>query len=102
METEKNHPAGNCSYCLTRRVFLVSLPCQHSFCASCCLSIVKVTKIKKGLTFFNELSEGEEPLKCPKCNIVHVVGKIDKKMYETVMGVEELKERIKKRSDLKG
>jgi hypothetical protein len=50
-----------------------------------------VTKIKKGLTFFNELGEGEEPLKCPKCNIVHIVGNLDRKMYETVMGVEELK-----------
>jgi len=50
-----------------------------------------VTKIKKGLTFFNELAEDEDPLKCPKCKIVHVIGKFDKSMYETVMGVDELR-----------
>lgn len=33
---------------------------------------------------------------------MHVVSNVDKKMYETVLGVEELKERIKKRSDVKG
>ena len=69
--------------------------------ANCCISIIKVTKIKKGLTFFNELGEEEDPLKCPKCKIVHVVGKLDKKMYDTVLGVEELKLRIKKRTDLR-
>ena len=98
--TEKNHPCGNCSYCLSRRVHLVSLPCQHSFCASCCLQIVKVSKIKKGLTVFTELQEGEEPLKCPKCAIVHIVTPLDKKMYEDVLGIEELKSRIRKKQDM--
>ena len=66
------------------------------------MSIIKVTKIKKGLTFFNELGDEDDPLKCPKCKIVHVVGKFDKAMYNTVMGVEELRSRIKKRTDVKG
>jgi hypothetical protein len=46
------------------------------------------------------LSEGEEPLKCPKCAVVHVITSTDKKMYADVLGVEEIKERMKKRFDI--
>jgi hypothetical protein len=49
-QAEKTHPTGNCSYCLTKRVFQVTLPCQHSFCANCCLALTKITKIKKKLS----------------------------------------------------
>ena len=35
--------------------------------------------------------EGEEPLKCPKCLIVHIVGPEEHKMYEEIIKVEELK-----------
>ena len=104
-DTEARHPIGNCSYCLRKRVFLVSLPCSHSFCASCCQSLIKVTKIKKGLVMFNEVEADnmavEEPLKCPKCNIVHL---IDEKLlaeFEEVVGVDAIKERVKKRNEVK-
>lgn len=95
--TEREHPTGNCSYCLTRRVFMVTLPCQHQFCAECCLSVIKVTQLKKGLTLFDELNDNEEPLKCPKCGVVHIIGPVDKKMYAEVQGVEEVRQRLRKR-----
>ncbi len=94
-QTEETHPSGNCSYCLTKRVYLVSLPCQHSFCGNCCLNIVKLTKIKKGLSHLHgQRKEEGEPSKCPKCAIVHMVTDEDKKMYEDVLGVQEIKERL--------
>lgn len=60
-ETETKHPIGNCAYCLRKRIFLVALPCNHSYCAQCCISLVKVTKIKKGLVLFNDLDGGNAP-----------------------------------------
>ena len=56
-ETEAKHPIGNCAYCLRKRLFLVALPCAHSYCANCCQTLVKVTKIKKGLVIFNEIDQ---------------------------------------------
>ena len=104
-ETEAKHPIGNCAFCLRKRVFLVALPCAHSYCAKCCLSLVKVTRIKKGLFVFNENdtqnSSEQQPLKCPKCNIVHLVTEADLLKYEEVMGVDEIKERVKKRNEVK-
>ena len=53
-ETEAKFPIGNCSYCLRKRMYLVPLPCSHSFCSHCCKSLISVTKIKKGLVVFND------------------------------------------------
>jgi hypothetical protein len=64
------------------------------------MQIVKVSKIKKGLTFVNELKESEEPLKCPKCAIVHIISAVDKKMYVDVLGVQDVKNRLKKKVDV--
>ena len=52
------------------------------------MNLVKLTKIKKGLAHLHGQSKEEgEPLKCPKCAIVHMVTDEDKKMYEDVLGV---------------
>ena len=48
-----------------------------------------------------ELNDDEEPQKCPKCKIVHIVTSVDKKLYETVLGVEEFRDRLRKRTDTK-
>ena len=104
-ETETKFPIGNCAYCLKKRVFLVALPCEHSYCAHCCQSLVKVTKIKKGLVVFNDVELdmmlNEEPLKCPKCNLVHLVGPEEIQKYEEVAGVDAIKDRVKKRNEVK-
>jgi len=34
----------------------------------------------------------EEPLKCPRCSVVHLVAEADKKMYEDVIEVDDAKE----------
>ena len=104
-ETEAKFPIGNCAYCLRKRVFLVALPCAHSYCAHCCQNLIKVTKIKKGLVVFNDTDQdlipNEEPLKCPKCNLVHLVGPSDTQTYEEVAGIDAIKERVKKRNEVK-
>ena len=77
-QAEKKFPIANCAYCLKKRVFMVSLPCQHSFCAQCSLNLIKITKIKKGLKNAFNVNIGdddEEPLKCPKCDILHLISK---------------------------
>ena len=43
----------------------------------------------------------EEPLKCPKCNLVHLVTGEEQKIYEEVIGVDAIKERVKKRNETK-
>lgn len=48
--------------------------------------MVKLTKIKKGIAKLHGAQDGE-PLKCPKCTIVHMVTDQDKKIYEEVIGV---------------
>ena len=104
-DTEAKFPIGNCSYCLRKRMYLVPLPCNHSFCAHCCKSLIAVTKIKKGLVVFNDPDQenvpDEEPLKCPKCNLVHLVNETHISVYEEVIGVEAIKERVRKRSEMK-
>ena len=69
------------------------------------MSLVKVTKIKKGLVVFNDCdqdnSTGEVPLKCPKCNLVHLISEDEIAVYEEVMGVDAIKERVKKRNEAK-
>ena len=84
------------------------LPCAHSYCAYCCQTLIKVTKIKKGLVVFNDAGREdedaiptEEPLKCPKCNLVHLVGPSDTQKFEEVVGVDVIKERVKKRNEVK-
>ena len=104
-DTEAKHPIGNCAYCLRKRVFLVSLPCGHSYCAMCCEVLIKVTKIKKGLVIFNDANleklPDEEPLKCPKCNLLHMITEKEKAVFAEVVGVEAIKERVKKRNEVK-
>ena len=104
-DTEAKHPIGNCAYCLRKRVFLVSLPCSHSYCAMCCEVLIKVTKIKKGLVIFNDANlenlPDEEPLKCPKCNLLHMITEKEKAVFAEVIGVEAIKERVKKRNEVK-
>ena len=70
---------------------LVPLPCQHQYCPSCLKQLTKITRIKKNAAPLTEMLEGEEPLKCPKCLIVHIVGPEEHKMYEEIIKVEELK-----------
>ena len=43
----------------------------------------------------------EEPLKCPKCNLVHMMTEKEKAVFEEVIGVEAIKERVKKRNEVK-
>ena len=43
----------------------------------------------------------QEPLKCPKCNLVHLLSDQDTQVYEEVIGVEAIKERVKKRNEVK-
>ena len=53
----------------------------------CCKHIQSYhTKIKKGIAKLHGAQDGE-PLKCPKCTIVHMVTDQDKKIYEEVIGV---------------
>ena len=84
---------------------MIALRCAHSYCAQCCLNLIKVTKIKKGLVMFNDSDPSqmplEEPLKCPKCNLVHLVSEEDTKKYEYVLGVEAIRERMLKRNEIK-
>ena len=43
----------------------------------------------------------EEPLKCPKCNLVHLVTNVEKDLYEEIIGIDAIKERVKKRNEVK-
>ena len=73
------------------------------------MNLIKITKIKKGLVLFNDVntevvnSQGmeEEPLKCPKCNLVHLITSEDREKFEEVIGVDHIKERVKKRNEVK-
>ena len=64
-----------------------------------------MSKIKKGLVVFNtpelQSEPGQEPLKCPKCSIVHIMTEKEKKIFEEVLGFETIKERVKKRNQIK-
>jgi hypothetical protein len=42
---------GNCPYCLDKEVNVIDIGCAHSFCTKCCMNLIKITKIKKGLNF---------------------------------------------------
>ena len=41
---------------------------------------------------------GQEPLKCPKCSLVHIITEKENKVFEEVLGYETIKERVKKRN----
>ena len=41
------------------------------------------------------------PLKCPKCALVHLVGEAETKVFEEVIGVEAIRDRVKKRNEVK-
>lgn len=43
----------------------------------------------------------EQPLKCPKCNVVHLVTQEDQELWDHVHGVEGIRERVHKRNEVK-
>ena len=43
----------------------------------------------------------EEPLKCPRCNLLHMITEKEKAVFAKVVGVEAIKERVKKRNEVK-
>ena len=69
----KSYPIGNCPYCLTPRLNIIDLDCTHQFCSKCCLNLIKITKIKKGLNYFCKTQE--EIIKCPKCHQINILHK---------------------------
>ena len=77
--TELKHPSGFCNYCLSRRVYLLPLPCQHSYCAKCLVAMLKICKLKKNVPV---VKYGEEAIKCPQCQKVHILA--DEKIQEFV------------------
>lgn len=101
LEMEEMYPSGTCSYCLKKRQFLVELPCKHAFCAKCCLSLIKVTKIQKGLGLITNVEDDCQPVKCPKCNLVHMCDEDKLKTYAKVLESEAIREKVKKNHEVK-
>lgn len=73
-QMEKQYPPSTCAYCLAKKVMMVTLPCQHQYCAACLKILPKITKVKKNSLPLTEMLENEDALKCPKCATVHIVG----------------------------
>lgn len=40
---------GNCPYCLRKDINVIDIGCAHSFCSKCCMNLIKITRIKKGM-----------------------------------------------------
>lgn len=80
----QNLGQGNCPYCLTQRVLIIGLDCNHAFCTKCCVNLIKITKIKKGLTYF--IKTGEEIIKCPKCHQINI---LTREKHEEILDVRE-------------
>ena len=83
----KNMGYGACPYCLNQKAIIIELECSHSFCTKCCVNLIKITKIKKGLNYFSQT--GDEVIKCPKCHQINILNK-DK--YDEIMDVREYEE----------
>ena len=47
----KNMVNDKCPYCLDKGVNVIDIGCTHAFCTKCCMNLIKITKIKKGLNF---------------------------------------------------
>lgn len=71
-----NMVQGSCPYCLDKDVNVIYIGCAHLYCAKCCMNLIKITKIKKGLNFSKmegaEAVQGQtsvslQVIKCPKC-----------------------------------
>jgi hypothetical protein len=73
---------GNCPYCLNTNVHVIDIGCNHSFCTKCCLNLMKISRIKKGLNIDKILGDekvnGQPQLgviKCPKCQQLQMLQK---------------------------
>ena len=62
---------ANCPYCLKTKCIVVPLECLHEYCTTCTINLIKITKIKKGLQYFNKY--GEDAIKCNQCGILNIV-----------------------------
>ena len=60
--------------------------------------------IRKGLGIISNLSiesEEKESLKCPKCNLIHMIGKEERQVFEEILVGEEIRKKIKQRNENK-
>ena len=68
-------------------MIVVELDCGHAFCSKCCGSLVKITRIKKGLNYFSKA--GEQVVKCPQCHQINMLSPSKQTEIREVRDYEE-------------
>lgn len=73
---------GSCPYCLRKDINVIDIGCSHSFCSKCCMNLIKITRIKKGLNL-EKLESDQKPttinpnpisvIKCAKCQQLNIL-----------------------------
>ena len=91
---EKSYPTGTCGYCMKTGRQIMKLGCglAHGYCCDCIESLIKVTRIKKGLV---ERFMYTDAAKCPKCNEIVVVAPGFTQEIKAVKDVQDKKEELK-------
>lgn len=99
---EEKYNCATCQFCYKKRLYLAELPCKHSFCGTCCKKLVRVTKIYKAHGSIKESEqEGVEPLKCPHCNFVNMIGPEQRSSFDETLMCEEIRAKLCKQQEIK-
>lgn len=94
---------------------MYELPCKHSFCAYCCQTLIKVTKLHKAIAWSDQdkqnlidaenggiqSAQTEIDLTCPQEGQKHKVNDYHIDLFAELIEVESLREKLRKRNESK-